>query len=597
MGTAVKQFWLAYLDLGCALLAAALWYLSSTIGPWPLLIALIPWGVRLLGRRPLVLTPYALPLLLFVVTAGLSLWAAYDPAAAWPKFWRIIGALLLFYATAHGLRAGLRPAVYGWLLAAMGVALSLYFGWTNDWTARPGYFPALAALGQWGQAWLPPPAAAHRLNPNVAGGMLAFALPFTLMTLFSPAPARRWLALALSGSALLVTAGGLLASSSRGAWLALLAAAGLAGLWLLLGLVAPAPARRRWLFLATVTAGVALLIFLFSRPAAGPWLLQLGWDPVRLAVLQDSLLLAQDYPFIGAGLDGFMMLHVSYAMLLHVGYIVHSHNLFLNVAIEQGGVALLLLISLWLIFGQQLWQQAGAGGGHRWLAAAALALVTLLAHGLVDDVFYGSRALLLLFLPLAFTVRPATVRLAGQAPDAPLTAGRRRWLGLGAVLFLVLLLAGWQQQTLRARWYANLAAVAQSRAELAVYRWPDWPLQDAVRRELDLTTPLANYRRALALDPQLVSAHRRQGQILLSLGDYEAAWGHLAAAYAAQPWANATRQLYGEALIVNGQVAEGAALWATVLNQQNQLAARAFWYQHIGDGQRAQWIREALPGR
>jgi hypothetical protein len=55
-----------------------------------------------------------------------------------------------------------------------------------------------------------------------------------------------------------------------------------------------------------------------------------------------------------------------------------------------------------------------------------------------------------------------------------------------------------------------------------------------------------------------------------------------------------TRQLLGEALIVNGQVAEGQVQWEGLSNEQRQLDLRAFWYEYIGDAERAAWIRQAV---
>ncbi|NIV32868.1 MAG: hypothetical protein GWN58_26500 [Anaerolineae bacterium] len=81
--------------------------------------------------------------------------------------------------------------------------------------------------------------------------------------------------------------------------------------------------------------------------------------------------------------------------------------------------------------------------------------------------------------------------------------------------------------------------------------------------------------------------------IELSLGQYEDALGHLEAAYATEPNVMTTRQLLGEALIVNGHLDAGQTLWADTNSEQGQLDARVFWYQHIGDAERAAWIEQA----
>ena len=139
---------------------------------------------------------------------------------------------------------------------------------------------------------------------------------------------------------------------------------------------------------------------------------------------------------------------------------------------------------------------------------------------------------------------------------------RRRWKwGVAAAL----LLAGivWViTPSFRAVLQANLGAVAQSRAELAVYRWPDVPIQDELRRLglVDLAPAIGHYRAALALDPDNVTANRRLGQIELSMGDQAAARQHLARAYAMAPGERATRQLLAEVYAVAGEAEQARAL-------------------------------------
>ena len=152
-------------------------------------------------------------------------------------------------------------------------------------------------------------------------------------------------------------------------------------------------------------------------------------------------------------------------------------------------------------------------------------------------------------------------------------------------------------QPLRSTAHANLAAVRQSQAELSIYDWPEWVLQDEVRRAMDMSPSIAGFEQALALNPRNASANRRLGQIELSLAEYEDALAHLETAYAIESWSSTTRQLLGEALIVNGQVEAGAGLWQDVNSGQNQLEARAFWYGYIGDTEREAAVRQAMGPR
>jgi tetratricopeptide (TPR) repeat protein len=183
------------------------------------------------------------------------------------------------------------------------------------------------------------------------------------------------------------------------------------------------------------------------------------------------------------------------------------------------------------------------------------------------------------------------------ALDLKARARRLRSLGLPIALVLLMAAALLWRGPLLSLLYSNLGAVHQSQAELGPYKWPEWPIQDAVRRAVDLSRPVAEFEQALALDPRNATANRRLGMIELSLGEYEDALPHLEAAYAAEPASSTTRQLLGEALIANGQVEEGRALWAGVRNSEGQLAARVYWYGSIGDKQRAAWMKQAAEGR
>ena len=597
--------WLPYLDLACAAIAGGMWYAFPQLRAWPLLLAWIPWMVRLgltgrLTRR----TAFDLPLLLFLLTTGVGVWAAYDRSAAWSKFWLIVGGVLIFYALVNAESIG---DVRVWLLAFFGAGVALYFLATHDWDTDPAKIEALTRLGRALQAPLPT-LPGHRLNPNVAAGMMAMMLPFAGLAAIQArqgtrqAPRSRkpvpLALLAASLGALALTLFGVAMTTSRGAWIALGGALLLAVLWGVSGWLSRGSVQRQsWLFpgLAALIVATALGLGI-SRPGGlitalealpGP-----GAGLDRVELLRNTLTLVRDYPFISAGLGGFMMLFSTYVLLVHVGNIAHSHNLLFDVAIEQGLPGLLLLIWMWLLFALAVWR--GLFGSQRRpgsaaLGAAALSLGVVLLHGLADDALYSSGGILLLFVPLAFAV-PS---LQDERRSS------RRWLALGLPIAIVLLLAVamvWRRPLL-SRLYSNLGAVHQSQAELGLYTWPEWPVQDAVRRAVDLSRPVAEFEQALALDPGNATANRRLGMIELSLGEYEEALRHLEAAYAAEPTSGTTRQLLGEALIANGRLDEGRAMWAGVRNSEGQLILRISWYDFIGDEQRTEWMKQAAERR
>ena len=596
--------WILYLDLACTTLAAILWFALPQIGAWPLVLALFPWMLRIVRTGRLTQgTPFDLPLVLFLLTAALAVWAAYDRDAAWAKFWLIVGAVLLFYAFANARTA--QATLRVWVVTGLAVGLSLYFLATNDWTRWQTEAGAVARLGQSLQVLLPP-VPGPRLNPNEVGGLLAMMLPFAAWATLSPWLRRRslpdqrkwaiWLRALPLGGALALVLLGLLMTASRGAWLACGVAGLVGGLCWVTGCVSRSNLRHTGLVMGPLVVALILAVGIGAL-----WLVadvipiaQL-FDPrtlfSRLQFQRNSLTLVKDYALLGAGLDGFQMLYSTYVLLIHVGYISHSHNLFLGVAIDQGLPGLLALIWMWVLVAALVWhsikksrQKAGQSlDSTPIVGLAALSVLILLLHGTVENALYG-RGVLFLFLPLAFTLP--------SVPDEKRQIRQRWFLGIltvGLPLGLALL---WPGRTL-SMVHSNLGSVYQSQAELSLYSWPEWPLQDEVRRQVDLSRPVSEFERALILNPRNATANRRLAMIELSLGQYEDALAHLEAAYAAEPGAVTTRQLLGEALIVNGRVEEGKALWADVNREQGQLDARIFWYKHIGDAERAAWIEQA----
>ena len=78
----------ALFELVCVFVACGLWYIQPQLGWWPLLIALSPAVLRLLvGKQFIKPTPLDIAIAVFMVTAGIGVWAAFDREIAWAKFW------------------------------------------------------------------------------------------------------------------------------------------------------------------------------------------------------------------------------------------------------------------------------------------------------------------------------------------------------------------------------------------------------------------------------------------------------------------------------------------------------------------------------
>ena len=284
------------------------------------------------------------------------------------------------------------------------------------------------------------------------------------------------------------------------------------------------------------------------------------------------------------------MAYSSYSLLIHVGHTFHAHNLFLNVWLEQG---LLGLVALGWLLALAVWPQPAASA---WRGFALASLAVILLHGMVDDVFsgFGGR-IVVLVLPLALLARfevasappPARFRFGGAAHYSAAAVA-------GVLALLIVTVVG--VSPVRATFLANLGAVAQSRTELALYHWPEWSVQDELRRALraDLQPAIQYYQAALALDPGNAIANRRLGQIEISFGDYETACGHVQQAYQSAPGQRATRQLMGECDAIVGNLVGAAELWRTIDVSQGQITLRWFWYDYLGDYERSEWVKQAM---
>ena len=533
----------------------------------------------------------------------MSVWAAFDKIAAWNKFWLIVGAMLLFYSFYNWAVSGGTTAqkYQAWLLGALGALISVYLLVTNDWDAYPSKIGLITSVGRAVNSVVPE-LPLESFHPNVMAGAIAVLLPFSgaaaVISWYENNRPHLIAALLL----FLTTIVGLLMAGARGAWAAVILAGGLVIWWLAIRRLVNSRRRRRSVLFGSLAlallAGfllIAMVPEIVSKGMSALPAMESGL--IRADLYRNSLALINDYPFIGAGLDNFMMLYSTYALLLHVGFSTHAHNLFMDLTIQQGVLAVFIYLWMLLLMGEAVWSmlanrrrrrrkngQANSSRVERAadrrasavvLAAAALSVFILVVHGLVDDSIYGTRMVLLMFVPFAFAA-PRLIRAGSPEVKQQLLV-----VGFGLAIVLLVGMFVWRPVSSLAR--SNWGAVQQSKAELSIYSWPEWPLQDAVRYEVDLYAAEEGFERAIGVNPGNTSAQRRLGQMKLSLGEYDEALERLEAAYAQTPRDNATKQLLGEAYLVTGNTGAGEKLWSKVDNDLGQLDLRAAWYKHLGD--------------
>ena len=336
------------------------------------------------------------------------------------------------------------------------------------------------------------------------------------------------------------------------------------------------------LIAAVIAAGLALPMVQSGQLPGGETLRS------RLDMLRTSSLLARDYLFSGAGLGTFETLYSVYALLILVPYATFSHNMFLDLVVEQGLLGLLSYLALIVagfVLALQRLRRASSGAG--WVIEAALAsLAVILIHGHVDDVFYGSRALLLGLAPLGLIWAAGRTAETHPAECEANSKVSVPYLGWSVVALVILLAFGgivWRPVT--AMWHANMGALAQSRVELAAYdpKQPDNPTLDQVRRTIDLSAAEESFARALEWDAGNATARQRLAAIALSRGEYEAALSHMRAAWEAGHRDEVTRLLYGDALAATGQPENAVRVVRGLAWGEQRLRTQA-WYRYWANG-------------
>ncbi|MBW7885809.1 MAG: O-antigen ligase family protein [Caldilineaceae bacterium] len=317
----------------------------------------------------------------------------------------------------------------------------------------------------------------------------------------------------------------------------------------------------------------------------------------RIVIWRDVLTIVGDYQFTGAGLGTSEMILSSYLYLLHVPYLYHVHNLFIQIALEQGIIGVVGFGCIVLAAGTAGILTTMTSSRYRTVAAASMtSLVALVVYGLFDSDLYVGWQVIFIFVPVGFNWVLADQRIQPIHRERERPGRVRPGDVLMGVAPLLLILGMWLRPETEAALYANLGAVAQAKAELSVYKWERWLIQDRVRRNhiKDLAPAIAYYRMALAEDPLNSTVHRRLGQIYLSLGDYSAALGNLEAARALAPEQRTIRQLLGEVYAVLGDSVKAAQLWQSVNDDQYQLEARLWWYRSLGAAEEARRVEQVL---
>jgi putative inorganic carbon (HCO3(-)) transporter len=371
------DFWLTGILAALGLLRES-WLPLIALGI--LALTLTRWGA---GRAILPRTPVDLSVLGLITLLGINLILSPQKSTSIVQAARIFSGIGLMYALVAWLRSHHRLA---WTINGMVgllVLVSVYGLFSVDWSIE--------------KATLIPQAVyraltlrlADHVHPNVlAGALILLWLPLLGVALFYTdrmPPKQRWVVF----SALLFSAVVLLLTKSRGAMVSVVVA-----VLLLVGL----KWKRGWMvsLLAVCLAAIPALnsgkTGLYQALFASS---SLSTMDMRFEIWNRAVLLIEDFPLSGTGIGLFSpVVERLYPFFLHPpGAILHSHNLFLQIAVDLGlpGLIAWLAILLGVLHAAwRTWTVTPPGSLMNALAAGWLAaLVALAAHGMVDSVTWG----------------------------------------------------------------------------------------------------------------------------------------------------------------------------------------------------------------
>lgn len=557
--------------------------------------------------------PLVLPLTLFLISALVGVWASYDQRASWIKFALIaigVAAYILIVVVLGqvGARRTSREdsepnrwlSTFVWVLVSVSAALAVLYVTQYDFGAKPTKIAFLTEIGRLLNA-VTPNLSALSLERDGIVGTLEITFPIALVLAYHTrhkTPRTSFIAALIL--TLLIGFGLAMASSVR-TWFALGVVLG-GGVFLLererlRGLLP----LWQWILIAL---GVGLVVLVAVFLAAGPnsvnyWLSGVPFRNRLFGFFESNAQtwrLIHAYFFTGSGLGVYAMVLSTYDLLMQVPFLYHTNNTFLQIWIEQGILGIIGFVWLWTAFYYYAWMFRA---DLNWLAKAGLLAATaMFVHDLVDVRLYATKALPMMFVPLALTVAAiCDVRLRRAA----VTKVNRSRLVLVAPLAFAVILAGLVLiNNPRALWYVNLGSVSQTRIELGQYSFPE-RLPEFVRRDTDLSQAESFFQQALASDQGNVVANQRLGAIALARGNYELAKTYFESAYQRDATNGVTQRLLGDAYLALGEMEQARAVWSQIGDASVKLQIDGWLYfQTRGDQERAarasEFAQQITPG-
>lgn len=557
--------------------------IKPDVGVWFILIALLPWGLRIItGRFPFKRTSFDWLIVIFLVTAWVGYWASYDKPLAWNKAWLIVVAVLLYYA----LVAQPEENWFGVfiLFFCMSIGVSGYYFLTYDFISAPRKLGFVNGIGNWLMS-VRPHTGWEPIHPNYIAGLSAILAPFILYPAVVLSKKRDQQALLFYIFALIglgIVFFSLFMTTSRGAILAIISGLGVWLLWRFYNLNGIRYRIKNEAFFPSIVLIYLFVIiaFLYIGPANSSSVSSGNYyygDGSRAELLSRSLYLLWDYPITGGGLGAFPGLYSQYLLGIPFFNVPNSHNLFLDVAIELGLLGglffmLMYLTSIWLASRSLASEQPIKIQVLNWIVL--FSLIVAVVHGMVDDyLFYGNGTVLSLFLVAASVM----VTQSNDLSKLAIFQFDRRIAGL--VLLVLLIVFVFSPQKILSAWYANLGSVRMSQVELDGFPNNGWAGLAIVSR---LDNADAALHASLQFDPDNRTANQRLGIISMLQQDFASASVYLETAYKAAPDHRGVVKNLGYCYVWLGNMDKAEPFVSRIPEAQEELDVYIWWWKTQG---------------
>jgi O-antigen ligase len=584
----IESRWFALFTLILVIVSGLCLYLWPQSWTWALLLPLVPWVARTVVkpvefRSPILFASIAI----FLVTSVIGYRVAYDEATAWNKFWLLLVAILLYLTILQQPVQNLRLLAGFALLFGVGVA-SFYL-LTADFTTQAVKFGWIHQLGV---AWMnvrPDLFVGSSIYSNDAAGLsiitAAFGLP--LLGNFGHRQAAGYVQKLIVLAALGVVLLAVVLASSRGGFLGLIGSVGIWFVWRLLPLL-PLPSKEKllgwfpYLVIIAVLALEVVVLFIPSGILGSSFAFNANGNVFvsRAEVFRSGLMILRDFPFTGGGLATFPGLYSQYVLVIPFYSLPHSHNMILNVMIEQGVLGGIAFALIYLISLKRLLSVSNNTSAQLWYLAACISLFTALFHGMVDDYLYETSGPVLSLFPAAMAVLISRLGVAEQTVEfsklrtvgrASVSSQLRSFLWM-PVLILPLVVF-WNP--IMAQWYANLGAVQMAKVDLANYPADKWSEGENL---FQLAGAERNFQRALTLQLDNQTANHRMGLIRMSARDFDSATTYLQIAYDQDTENRGVIKNLGYSYLWFGEIEKAESLLARIPESKHELDVYIWWW-------------------